>query len=506
MNGTEIELKLAVSPQALESLKRHPAIKDNQRGKAVTKRLRSVYYDTSDRILSKAGITTRLRGVGHSQVQTVKTAGTRASGLFSRPEWETPVSGGGLDLAGLRATGLAPFQDQAVTGALTPIFTTEISRRIYRLGGEGWQVELALDQGEILAGSEREAVCEVELELLEGPTSHLFALARQIAESVPARLQTLSKSDRGHDLTAGRKPMAVKSKPVSLSADTEIAEAFRLIARNCLHHLLANEPSLTLHGDAEAVHQMRVALRRLRSALKVFRPLVEGEDLARIKAEIKWLLAQLGPARDTEVFLAEIIDPVAANHPDHAGFRALHHHWADRRDHELKAALAAVKDRRFTGLLLDLGAWVESGDWCQDKDRPLLHDPLAPFARKVLDRQARRMRKAAGKNVSKLAPARLHEVRILGKQLRYAGEFFAPLYGSKAKAFLSVLADLQDVLGEINDIAVAGPHLAACHHLGDQAWAAGMVAGWHEARRPGLVAVADKAWKSLRKHKLFWRK
>ncbi|MBC7951717.1 MAG: CHAD domain-containing protein [Rhodospirillaceae bacterium] len=506
MDGKEIELKLAVPPEALGSLKRHPAVKDHQQGKPAAKRLRSVYYDTPDMTLSKAGITARLRVSGDSRVQTVKTSGSRTSGLFSRNEWEAPVNGDGLDGAGLRATGLAPLQDEAVINALAPVFSTEIHRHIHRLGGTDWQVELALDQGEIVAGAKREAVCEVELELVQGPPSRLFALARQMTESVPARLLTLSKSDRGYDLAAGREAAPVKSKPVALEVDTTIADAFRLIARNCLHHLLANEPSLTAHGHGEAVHQMRVALRRLRSALKVFRPVVEGDELARIKAEIKWLLAVLSPARDTEVFLSEIITPVTEHHPGDAELRALHDYWEARRSHDLTAAQAAVTERRFTGLLLDLGAWVEAGDWCSDPalaESRHLDDPVAPFARKILDKQARRMGKAACKKLSKLAPAHLHEVRILGKQLRYGGEFFSPLYGKQAKDFLSALAGLQDVLGEINDIAMAGPRLESSHHASEQA--SRMVAQWHEARRPHLLAEADKAWKELRKEKRFWR-
>lgn len=509
MDGKEIELKLAVPIAALESLKHHPAVKDHQQGKPVTKQLRSVYYDTADMALATAGITARLRLAGNKRVQTVKTSGSRASGLFSRQEWEAPVSGDGLDMAALRATGLGPLQDEGLTNALAPVFSTEIRRQIYRLGGEGWQVELALDQGEIVAGAKRDPVSEVELELMEGPPSRLFALARQMTEAVPARLLSLSKSDRGYDLAAGREAAPVKAKPVSLDANTGVADAFRLIARNCLHHLLANEPSLLAHEDGEAVHQMRVALRRLRSALKVFRPVVEGDELKRIGAEIKWLLAVLGPARDAEVFLSEIIAPVTDHNPDNAELRALRDYWESRRRHDVSAALAAVTERRFTTLVLDLGAWVEAGDWCAESDSRALSDshsldsPIAPFARNVLDKAARRMNKAAGKKLSRLAADHLHEVRILGKQLRYAGEFFSPLYGKGTKSYLARLADLQDVLGEINDIAVAGARLDASHHASEEA--SRLVARWHEKRRPNLMAAADKAWKKLGKQKPFWK-
>lgn len=508
MDNKEIELKLALSSKGLERLKTHPAVKANQSGKPKTQRLCSVYYDTPDQLLAQAGITARLRTLAADHIQTVKTAGTRASGLFSRQEWENAVAGNALDHAALRATGLPLLQDEGVLAALSPIFTTDVKRRLFRLGGDGWDVELALDQGEILAGEARETICEAELELREGPPSRLFALARELTDAIPARLLVSSKSERGYDLSAGRMAAPVKSDPVMLTAEMGVSEAFRAIARNCLHHLLANEPSLIDRNDAEAVHQMRVALRRLRSALKLFSPLVRGPQLAQIKAEIKWLLTLLGPARDTEVFLAEIIAPVASRNPGNSGFAALQDHWRDRRDRDFASAQAAVRDRRFTGLLLDLGAWVEAGDWCNDPDlsQALATEPLAPFAGKLLDKQERRMRKAGGKSLAKLTPAHLHEVRIEGKQLRYAGEFFAPLYGKKdTKAFLSILADLQNLLGEINDIAVAAPRLSGCHHLDGQAWAAGVVAGWHEARRPKLLAEAGKAWSDLRKQKRFWK-
>lgn len=286
-----------------------------------------------------------------------------------------------------------------------------------------------------------------------------------------------------------------------------VADAFRAIARNCLHHLLANEASLIETGDAEAVHQMRVALRRLRSALKVFRRMVEGPQLDAMQAEIKWLLDRLGPARDADVFLAEIIGPLLERHPDAMGIQALAERWRTIRDDDLAAARAAVGDCRFTALLLDLGAWVESGDWTEDADRaPLRDGELARFAARVLDKRARKLRKAGGKRLEKLSAHALHRVRIQAKQVRYAGEFFAPLYGkSETKPYLSTLAHAQDLLGEINDIAVAGPRLAASYHLGGEAWAAGMIAGWHEARRPHLLAEADKVWKDVRGLPRFWR-
>lgn len=497
MDGQEIELKLALPPEALPRLKRLAALRDLRAGRPAVKALRSIYYDTPDHALARAGITARLRhGASGTMVQTVKTAGNRASGLFARREWESAVAGTGLDREQLLATGLEPFRDDELVAALGPVFVTDIQRAATQLRGEGWQAEMAVDVGELRAGDKCEPICEVELELKRGEVRHLFALARQIARAVPIRLLALSKSDRGYDLAAGRAPRAVKARPVVLDEDATIGAAFRAIARNCLHHLLANQQALLEGGDGEAVHQMRVALRRLRSAMKIFRPLVAGPQLETLRGEMRWLLAQLGPARDAEVFLTEIIDPVVARHPTNGGLASLRDHWRRELADDLAAAGAAVAEPRFAMLLLDLGAWVEAGAWAETG---MAGEKLRPFARTVLKQLSRKLRKAGGKRLARLSPPALHQVRIRGKQMRYAGEFFAPLFGKAARERLALLGELQDALGGLNDMAVAGPRLAACHHLGETAWAAGMVAGWHEARRIDLLAEAEALWQRWRR-------
>ncbi|CAA7626374.1 CYTH and CHAD domain-containing protein [Magnetospirillum sp. UT-4] len=502
MDAKELELKLVTDAAGLERIRRHPLVREHRQERPTTARLDSTYYDTADRSLAAAGITVRLRRAGARRLQTVKTAGTRAAGLFRRREWEAPVATNGPDPTLLRATGLDALAAPDLSERLVPVFTTRIRRTAYRLAGEGWEVELALDHGEVVAGDRSAPLFEAELELLAGQPAELYRIADRLLEAVPARLSTRSKSDRGFALAAGTIPAPVKSRPVPLAADQTLAESFRAIARNCLEHLLANEASLSEAHDPEAVHQMRVALRRLRSALKVFRPLLVDPALAEVVAELRWLLAHLGPARDGDVFLAEIIDPVMERHPELASLAETRAAWKQVRDRDFAAALEAVAENRFTRLLLALGAWVETGAW---SGNPALAEPVGPFAVKVLAKSHRKMLKAGGKTLAALTPEQRHQVRILGKQLRYAGEFFAPLYGAKAaRPFLSALAELQDQLGELNDIAVAGPKLAASHHQGPLAWAAGLVAGWHEARRPDLLKGADRAWKRLRKLDPFW--
>jgi triphosphatase len=502
MDGHEVELKLALEPDGLERVKRTAILRETRQGRPSARLLSSTYYDTADFTLAKAGIAVRLRSSGRAaRIQTVKTAGSRVSGLFARREWETIVAGGRLDVTGLRATGLDLLQDDSILAALAPVFSTDIRRIVYNLAGDGWRVELALDHGSVGSATARLPICEAELELKEGAPAHLYMLAQKLTEAVPARLLAVSKSERGYEMASGTPVLPVKARPVPLRRDMPVGEAFQAIARNCLDQVLANERCLLATHDPEAIHQMRVALRRLRSALKVFAALVAGPQLAEAKAEIRWLLGHLGPARDADVFLAEIIDPVLAANPDHPGLASLHAAWRARRDTEFAQAVDAVAGRRFTALMLALGAWVEAGDWHHCAGA-LPAQPVGVFARKVLAKHDRKLMKAGGKRLDRLPPEALHAVRILGKQMRYAGEFFVSLKAKhNSKAFLGALAELQDVLGKINDIAVAIPRLAASAHRDDHAWAAGLVAGWHDHRRPALVAKADHAWRRLRKLK-----
>ncbi|MBI2235532.1 MAG: CHAD domain-containing protein [Magnetospirillum sp.] len=504
MKGREIELKLGLDPADMARLRRKPFLAVARWGRPQVQRLRSVYFDTPDFALNAAGISLRIRTMGGRKLQTVKTAGQRLAGLFDRGEWEAPVAGDRIDRNLLRETALAPLQDDALVARLQPVFTTEMRRTVYRLAEDGWEVELALDLGEVVASATaRRPICEAELELVRGDPRRLFALARDLTLAVPARLLAVTKSERGYELAAGRTPQPVKGKPVTMTPDMPVHKAFQAVARSCLDHLLANEPSLLLHHDGEAVHQMRVALRRLRSALKVFRPVLGGIQVGEVRANIRWLLEHLGPARDADVLLSGIVDPVAAERRGDPAICALRSRWQADRDTKLVAAEAAVADRRFTTLMLGLGAWVEAGDWLAAIDDDGV--PVGPFAVAVLKKCDRKLRRAGDGKLAELPPEELHRVRILGKQLRYASDFFSSLHRRKAATtFAATLSALQDVLGAINDIAVAEAKLAALPGDGGQAWAAGLLAGWHQSRRRDLLAQAEKAWKRYRKAPRPW--
>lgn len=512
MDNSEIELKMVLDPADMEKLRRHPSLSSSMRGQAETKLQESVYFDTPDLALRAAGVVLRVRHQGNRRIQTVKTADQHSAGLFARKEWECDIEGDQPRLDLLPATEAGPiFADPRLASQLAPIFTTIVTRTTYQLGADGWQVELALDEGDVVAGDKREPICEMELELKAGPPSRMFDLALSLHQDIPGRLSSVTKSDRGFALSHGIAPKPAKALPLPLASSMTVAQAFQHIARSCIHHLLANEDALLQARDPEAIHQMRVALRRFRSALGLFKELVATPQLETIKAELKWVLSHLGPARDIDVFIAEILEPVSAPFPDERGLTALCRDFATQKAQRYDNAITTLTAPRFTALILSLGAWIEGGEWLTGenwRDRPLLSVPVRGFAQRELGRRDAKVRKD-GKKLRKLSPEQRHRLRIRTKKLRYAGEFFASLFSErKARKYLAELSDLQDHLGKLNDINVSRQMLASTGErpgAQDRLWAAGLVAGWHAARSDGLLDEALLSWRRYRKRGRFWR-
>lgn len=499
MSHREIELKLLADAAAMRRLRRQPWLKALQRGAAVTRTLRSVYFDTPDRHLSKARVALRIRSIGRKRIQTVKTAGTALGGAFDRDEWETEIAGDTPDHAALLATGLTDLFRGDVLAALRPAMATEVKRTAVTVEVDDAVIEIAFDQGEIVAGDDRQPISEVELELLSGSRQTLYNLALRLHAAAPLRIGHTNKAERGFRLLRGEVLRSRKWVGSDVTHGMSAAAAFQCIARGCIDHLAVNEECLLATGDAEAVHQIRVALRRLRSAMSLFGALIAGPETDAIKDELRWLLKQLGPARDTDVFLSEIIEPVVAVFSGEPALAALHRAYAEEKAEHYQTAYAALNAPRFTALLLELGRWIEGGAWLaatSDEVSPL-SQPIESLAAALLERRDRKLRKA-GKKLGKLSPEERHAVRILGKKLRYALEFFAPLYPDKrSRRALEALAELQERLGVLNDIAVAEQRLNSRLDGGGDArhgWAAGLVVGWHSAQARKLLKQAEDEW------------
>lgn len=457
--GTEVELKFRLPREAWGALVRHRALREVACGRGRTQRLYSVYYDTPELALAKGGIALRLRREGRRWVQTVKTQGQVSGALHRRREWETPVSAGALDLGKLDAPELDGLLNApGVRERLKPVFITDFLRwRLPLALADGTRAELALDRGEIRANGRVQPLTELELELEAGQAQGLFALALELVRDLPLEVEVFSKAERGLRLAQDRGPPVVKARTAHLDPETRVEEAFCRVLAGCVVPLQGNVEGMREGKEPEHLHQMRVALRRARSALVAFSRVIPKSLTAPVGKELERLADALGPARDWDVFLAETLPPAFEAFPGHEGLRALREAAQDLREEAYARARDATQGARYRSLVLGIDAWLEACSWrkgLSEARRQALQGPVGPFARTLLAQRHRRLLKRGRRHARFRAPE-LHRLRIAGKKLRYACEFFAGLFpAGPARAYLEALRRLQDVLGAFNDAIV----------------------------------------------------
>ena len=487
----EIELKFACGPKDLAAVLA-AAPKGDLGGADETRELISVYFDTPDLTLQKAGASLRVREHKGQRIQTLK----RGQGLV-REEHESPIEGLAPDPA------LEPLPSLLPDGAtLRPAFNVRVSRRQRTFRYHDAEIELALDQGEVSGGDRQSPICEVELELKSGPPAALFALARELSAAAPLYLAFDSKAARGQALVAGGDPAAHRDHGVALAEDATAAEAFQAIVRAALAQIAANAAILRAQPTPEAVHQTRVGARRLRSALTTFKPILQGDaGLETVKADLKWLGRACDTARGLDVFAAETVAPAEVGEAPPPGLHPLRKSLDAARRAAWASAGEAAGCERFRAMMIDATAWVETGGWREGAGAA---DPVKRFARHALKRHLKKLDKRARDARGGDDLAR-HHLRIEAKKLRYAVESFAGLFGDKRVArYLRHLKDLQDMLGALNDLATAEPLVATLTLTPEAAFAAGELVGAKAAAKPRLVAQADKALRRFQAADPFW--
>ncbi|HXL67197.1 MAG TPA: CYTH and CHAD domain-containing protein [Xanthobacteraceae bacterium] len=516
---TETEIKLLVQPGDLTGLRHHPLLRPAF-GKSVKSRLNAVYYDDRHRTLRERGLTLRVRQMGKQRIQTIKAL--NGSDPARRAEWETEIKGARPDLSKAAGTALEPLLEKKVRGPLEPVFETRIARTAFPLHFGRSDIVVALDQGKIDTGRASLPISEVELELTRGKLADLFQLALRLNESVPLKLSYATKSARGYALVEGRTGGGAIANDLHLPARIPAAQGFRLIAHECLRHLVDNFPGVA-HGDAEALHQLRVAIRRLRTAISLFRDVVAGEETQAIAAELRWLREVTGPARDLDVFIDEVIAPIRDQHRQDKSINALYQHLRRRRLKSYAEAREALMSMRCRELVLRIATWAEVGQWRANTDalaRARQRRPIEAHAAEQLRKLRRRIRKE-GRALSGLDDAARHKLRVEVKKLRYATEFFASLFATKRarkrrRAFTGALREFQEALGALNDVAVrkslsaeianrVGPRYFDQESGRARIFVAGLVAGHQEAQVADLLGDAKKTYARFRAAKSFWK-
>jgi len=504
----EFELKLAAPAAKLEKLKRvllaMPAVKSEVRLKLV-----STYYDTSALALYRERLSLRVRKQGREFVQTVKAENPIQLDMLERREWEDQIRS-------KRPVLDAPkpgkwLRDVVRDRELRPVFTTTVTRTAIAISPDpSTRIEAAIDEGEIRTcnGDAVAPISEIELELKNGDPRVIFDVALKLLEAAPIRIETRSKAERGYRLlgTDGLTPQAVRVGPVELDPAMSVETALERIGRRCLTHLLSNEQP-ALAGEPEGIHQMRVAVRRLRSALLALKRPLQEEHYRWASEELRWIAHALAPVRNLDIFATSLLPPVTRALPARPDFERLVDATERRRRAALDDAKKAILSERYTESMLRLLRWFVARGWRDQQISEHAVVLLAPIVDVAPDLIQRHHRKACKRSnrFEELTATQRHKLRIALKHLHYIVEFLGSLFDRvSVRTFVKCLKSLQDDLGYANDVRVA-------HDLVDQIGdatnqdvsainrAGGIVLGWHER------VLADRNLKIRRRVRRFRR-
>jgi inorganic triphosphatase YgiF len=467
--------------------------------------LESTYFDTPDLRLAKRDLTLRVRRAGRRHVQTVKSGSLRQTGLFERDESEHQVAEANPDLGVIGDASLR----RAVGGALKerplqPIFGTAVRRSKWRLGDGGKvQVDLDLDVGHLKAGQVEAPICEIELELKRGRPRDLIRLARDLGCAVPLRLDVVSKAARGFALYRGDGETVRRAEDLRLKRDASLADAVLAVIRESLAHVASNQAAVLDGRDVEGVHQMRVGLRRLRAALGLFRHQFRASARDDLAGELRWLAGTLAPARSWDVFLSELLPPIAVALAGDTELREVERAGNALRELAYADARAAIGSGRFLNLMLSARLWLAEPPWADEVD---LRRSASGVAAEILDRRHRKARRLV-KTADDLEESELHALRLRLKKLRYAAEFFLPLFPERrVRGYLKSINRPQQSLGHLNDARSLTALLEPlAHRVAESgAKALGAVAGFHAGRIEGLVADVRRDLGAFAETRRFW--
>jgi len=288
---------------------------------------------------------------------------------------------------------------------------------------------------------------------------------------------------------------AVTARRVRLTRRMSVDEAFRATVLECLAQVGGNAPAVRAR-DPRGIHQIRVGLRRLQMALKSFGEYGDTPAMKALGKRGRALATVFGPARDLDVFSQLLLPQIDPKFVEHESFVALHLALRHARGEAWDDALAEIADPEFGAFLNDVAAVAET--------LPHNGTRIGKFSGLVLDELYGQVRKR-GKRAHRVYDSRTHKLRIALKKLRYAAEFFAPLYSQKrASAYIRTIKVLLNELGDANDAHGVGGLMQRLGDAPELSFAKGVIIGWYAAKEKRLATRALKNWRRFRRLKPFW--
>jgi len=501
-NGmSDAALELDLNPDDLAKLIKIPLLTRIGRAAAVT----MLWHDTPDGALAARSLSLSEQR-GHWRLEALRPTSSRPW----LPGSPAPPVAEGASLPSLHHSlpaGLAPIAalrgrrlEFAVRSSSPPPNSAGVAAE-QESEAAAEPVRLTVLSGHLRGVAAEQPTCRVTL---QGDAKLLKPLAMELAGAVQLSVPRAGLAATAAAVARGDVPAARHAGPAVTMPGLHLTDNAAVLIGQLLDTMLHWSAGARAGATPVPVHQMRVATRRLRSALTVLKRVAAFPDLMPLSAALRDTAARLGAARDWDVFLGGIAERVGAAFPDDSRLRALFA-AARRRRHAAYAELRAhLTGPAFRELEIGLACASVLRPWdSESAPDPRLQQDTAVFASVALEHQMKRVRHA-GRGLSKLPAEAMHVLRKDCKRLRYTAEFFLPLFPSKpARRFTKQLAALQEELGALNDGAVAGGLLA---HLGraERSYAAGLVEGFVAAGALASRAQIGRAWKRFRKTPTFW--
>jgi triphosphatase len=485
-------------------------------GRRKTRTLRSIYLDTPEHSLNKAGIALGLWRNGRRWTQIVEMGSPPHGALSPVAVIESPAPGGRPCLETIPDPSVREEVIRHANGSpLQPVCQTVVKRSSSELALEdGTRAELAIDIGEIRAADRAAEFRAAGIELIEGRPGRLFDIAHALFPVGGLQFSRFSLAARGYLLAEQGQidpPLTPRTADQVALDPAQIAEhAARDVLRECLDQIATNMVVVQKLDDPEGVHQLRVGLRRLRSAFAAFSSVLKSPEMNRLGKEARWLGQEVGRLRDLDVVANEIVQREAEAHPQEPGFPALAEALKREAAKHRECLRTLIVEGRAQAFLIDLARFVETRGWLVPEDfdqSGRLAAPVTELAVAALSKRWSRVRKRARK-FKTLNDEQRHELRKELKKLRYAIEFLSPLFPAKrVEPFLKCLKKLQTVFGDLNDAATIKTMFTDRTYAKDNAAirATGWVIGASQARAEFGWARAQALWRDLENASPFWK-
>jgi triphosphatase len=455
--------------------------------------------------LRRAGRATAIDCVWHDNAAGTLTSDGLSLGL-QKSVWRLERGGAS---PGLPTTLIAEGPDPAAIGhdlptKLIPLAGFRGRQRRATLGDGEDPVEMWLLDGALRGVTQERPVCRLTL---TGPASRLLALSTEIGAAIRVTAPLWPLAAEAIALARNTMPATRHSGAPAVPPDSSLGGAIELVLSHLADVILVGTITAAEGKTPEPVHQLRVAIRRMRSALSIFRKAADPAAFEAVNAGLKSFATVLGAARDWDVFLAGTGQAVNRAMPDDRRIAAMLEAGEKRRVAAYAALSAYLAGAEFAALELALIQLSALRPWeaaMTEEQTAALAQPAEQYVTHMFHRRLDTML-APGADIAELPVDDLHTIRKAGKRLRYAAEFFAPLYGKRStRRFIDRLSVLQEALGHLNDTAAAATLMASLGGGADRQFAAGAVQGFVAARQGDTRADISQAWAKFRRQEPFW--